>query len=89
MHIIKMIKSKFFICCTQFAVLMAAMFPSHPTKEVLSHPRAKASPLPVAVSVESTEVEWGEVTAVAARKQHSVGKGTVNKSTVLISLQLG
>lgn len=37
MDIIKIIKSKFFICCVQFAVLMAATFPSHPTK-------AEASP---------------------------------------------
>lgn len=34
--IIKIIKSKFFTCCTQFAVLVAATFPSHPTKAASS-----------------------------------------------------
>lgn len=72
MDIIKIIiKCKFLICCVQLAVLMAATFPSHPTKAAaLSfHARATAFPVPVAVPVESVEVERGGITTVVERRQ--------------------
>lgn len=65
----------------QLAVLMADTFPSHPTKAAaLSfHPRATAFPVPVAVPVESVEVEQGGITTVVktskVRRQHGVEKG--------------
>ena len=57
--------------CTQLAVLMAATFPSLTTKAAaLSfHPKATDFPVPVAVPVESIEVEWDGITTVVERRQ--------------------